>query len=398
MNLLFVHGHESMKEDILGNYYTSGSYNLNVWKQYSSVFKNLNVMFRKESKIYDVDFAEKHFQKFDQDKINFIEIPNNQSSFIDYLNIKKRININTILENQVIESDYVIARLPSEISCKAINYAIKHRKPYLIELVGCPWDAYWNHSLKGKLFAPYSWYTTKKHIRNSDFVLYVTKKFLQRRYPTKGLSLGCSDVNLKGIDPKILEKRIKKIEFKFSAGNKQLILGTIAPLDVRYKGQRFVIEALSKLKKDGYDIEYRLVGGGDKSTLAQHAKNHDVEENVRFINGMSHDEIFEFLDEIDLYVHPSETEGLPRALVEALSRGCPAIGSNVGGIPELIHSKSLFNSGSVDEIVDLIRGLNCNVMVENAIKNFSTSKDYEQNKLIMKRNKFYKSLVKSGNV
>ena len=47
--------------------------------------------------------------------------------------------------------------------------------------------------------------------------------------------------------------------------------------------------------------------------------------------------IFEFLDSLDLYLQFSRGgEGLPRALVEGMSRGCPAIGSTVGGIPELL--------------------------------------------------------------
>ena len=52
-------------------------------------------------------------------------------------------------------------------------------------------------------------------------------------------------------------------------------------------------------------------------------------------------DVYRFLDGLDLYVQPSRTEGLPRALIEAMARGCPAIASAVGGIPELLPEEHM---------------------------------------------------------
>jgi glycosyltransferase involved in cell wall biosynthesis len=64
--------------------------------------------------------------------------------------------------------------------------------------------------------------------------------------------------------------------------------------------------------------------------------------------------IFEFLDSIDLFVMPSRAEGLPRALVEAMSRGCPCIASAVGGIPELLEPRDLVPPNSPEALAKLI--------------------------------------------
>ena len=51
---------------------------------------------------------------------------------------------------------------------------------------------------------------------------------------------------------------------------------------------------------------------------------------------------------------PSRAEGLPRALLEAMARGCPCIGSNVGGIPELLAEADLVPPGDPEALAEKI--------------------------------------------
>ena len=55
--------------------------------------------------------------------------------------------------------------------------------------------------------------------------------------------------------------------------------------------------------------------------------------------------VLNWLDDIDIYVQPSFQEGLPRALVEAMSGGRPAFASTTGGIPELLPADCLHCPG-----------------------------------------------------
>lgn len=295
--------------------------------------------------------------------------------------------------------DGAVIRLPSNIGEIAAKYCQKMNKPYLVEMVGCVWDILWNHSWKGKVVAFPSFVTTKSSIKSAPAVIYVTKKFLQHRYPTDGISIGCSDVSLQKIDEKVLMRRLQKIE-KHTG---RLIIGTTSAVNVRYKGQQYVIEALGKLKKQGNtSFEYQLVGGGDHHYLTQVAKKYGVIEQVKFLGQLSHESVFEWLDSIDLYVQPSRTEGLPRALVEAMSRGLPAFATRIGGIPELLEDAFLFKKGNqeVENIINILMGFDMDTLVSCAKTNFEKAKEFETQTLHDRRDKFYKkyflNIIKAG--
>lgn len=67
-----------------------------------------------------------------------------------------------------------------------------------------------------------------------------------------------------------------------------------------------------------------------------------LEDCVSILGAKPHSEVFSWLDSIDIYVQPSFMEGLCRSIVEAMSRACPVICTNVGGNYELVSSDCLF--------------------------------------------------------
>lgn len=304
--------------------------------------------------------------------------------------IRNRKKIIGELEEVIAKSDKVIIRMPSVLGMFATQICNKLKKDYLIELVACPWDGYINHTNPiGKLLAPIMYFKTKGVVSNAPNVLYVTNDFLQRRYPTNGKSCGCSDVVLNEINDLDLQSRLNKINsLDF---DKKIILGTVANVGMKYKGHRYVFEAIHELKKLGKNFEYRLIGNGDQARLRALVKKLGIEQEVIFLGSLPHKEVFEELKAIDVYIQPSLQEGLPRAVVEAMSLACPVIGSNVGGIPELISQDMLFKKKDSNQLANIIENLTKEKLIIEAMNNFGKAKEFEDKKLKKIRSTFYSS-------
>lgn len=376
---MFAHDNKFFEFD--GSYYSSGGFNSTVWDRYLGVFDKLTVVSRQE-KVLNL---QKKMDLSDHKDTEFICVPElNTLSYVK--NIRKAKNI---IREQVKRSDYIIARLPSTIGTLAVDIAISEHKPYLIEVVGCVWDSYWNHSFKGKALAPSSFLKMRKQVKEANYVIYVTSSFLQYRYPTRGKNTNVSNVLLDNQDDNILDTRIKKINSM--QNDSRITIGTTAAIDVRYKGQEYIIRALANLKEKGItNFDYELVGAGEGLYLKKLAKKLNVENEVKFVGTLPHKDVFEWLKNIDIYAQPSKQEGLPRALIEAMSMGIPAFGAKTAGIPELINSKYIFKHElkSTDKISKILMSYNKNAMLDQAIENFKESEKYNVKILGKRRYEF----------
>jgi glycosyltransferase involved in cell wall biosynthesis len=114
-------------------------------------------------------------------------------------------------------------------------------------------------------------------------------------------------------------------------------------MEVLYKAQDVLIRACGLCVAHGLDLHLVLVGDGKmRRGLEILANKVGIAGRTTFAGQLScEEEVTQALDQADLFVLPSRAEGLPRAMIEAMARGLPCIGSNVGGIPELISPESL---------------------------------------------------------
>lgn len=290
--------------------------------------------------------------------------------------------------------DLIFARMPSTTSDAVISVAIKQKKLYLVEVGGCVWDAFWNHGFIGKMMAPYMYITARKNIKKASFATYVTKDFLQKRYPNKGVTASCSNVYLSQVDESVLDERLRKIE---SLDIAHPVFGqAVNSIDVKYKGEHLIIRAMKDLKEKGIIAEYQVVGPGTGKFLIAESKKYGVADQLKIMGTLKKSEIMEWYKSIDLYVQPSKQEGLPRSVIEAMSVGCPVIGSNVAGIPELLDSDCLFNLNRSDGVINtLLHIVNRDTMKIQAKRNYIKSKDYQLEDIENRRKEIFEKYMNS---
>ena len=381
-NVLFVHD---------GPMYTNGDksvyygvhYNDILVERYTYFGSQVSFLMR-SSAVSDVQA--KNYSIIQHPAFSFIEVPNFKSISAYF----KKGEAETIIKKAVDQHDVIILRLPSAIGTIALEYAKSINKPVLIEKVACVYDALWNYDWRGKLLATQKMKKYQNILKDASHTIYVTDTFLQSRYPTKGKSIGCSDVIVNNLDESILERRLIKIQNL----PKIPVIGTVAAIDVPYKGQADVIRAIATLKAQHILFHYKIVGQGDASRLKKIIKKFDVADLVQVIGPLQQEKVFEFLDSIDLYIQPSKQEGLPRAVIEAMSRACPILGSNIAGIPELINKKVLFEAGNVDGIIQLLKMLTKETLVELAKENFLKAASFKKEMLDRKREQFYDEFIR----
>lgn len=386
MKLVFAHDH-IFKEDREGNLYTGGAFNNSVWKRYLKHFDHLTVTARLDANKIETDNT---YNKFDIDNTSFIAVPS-LSGPINIIKNKKEVYYS--LERELLEADMLIARLPSEIGNASIKIARKLNKPYIIEAVGCVWDSLWNYgSTIAKLYAPLAMYRMKRHIEQSQYVIYVTNKFLQERYPTKGKSVSISNVEIQNVSYEALEKRLKR----YKQNERLYTIGMIGSLNNNIKGWDVAFKALHLLKQDGVNFKLKILGDGDANHWKPMLNKLDITNNIEFCGVLpGGNPVLNWLSNIDVYIQPSYQEGLPRAVIEAMSRGCPVIGSNAGGIPELISSDMIHKKGDYSKLAILLKQLilTPSQACSQSKQNIEEAKQYTKKILDDKRKNFIEKFL-----
>jgi colanic acid/amylovoran biosynthesis glycosyltransferase len=104
------------------------------------------------------------------------------------------------------------------------------------------------------------------------------------------------------------------------------------------KGVPVLLRSLISLKNDGHRFHLTLLGDGpERTALEMEVKENGLTEMVHFAGFASQETVRDTLQNSDVFILPSFAEGVPVSLMEAMACGVPVIGTNVGGVTELIE-------------------------------------------------------------
>lgn len=294
---------------------------------------------------------------------------------LSFLNLFKIYRIYRFFKTQKI--DTVILGLPSDVKTAGIAAKLAGVKKIIYRRgTALPVK---NSFLNKVIFK----YVITNVITNS---IEIKKKFLEHNchlFPDQNIHVIYNGIEMNGNGVNSFEK--------LNGHKKQIVLGNAGRL-VEQKGQKYLIEIASLLKKKQIDFVIRIAGKGHlKKTLETYAKKLNVAEKVEFLDFIY--DVPEFLKGIDIFLLPSLHEGSANIVLEAMYYSKPVIAFNISSMPEIIdHNKTgyLIEFGNIAEFTEKILLLAQDhsfrkLMGDNAHKKVENQFDFNKNILELEK-------------
>jgi len=367
-----------------GVVWTQTGYAHSFWRRYLTVFDHTRVVAR----VRKVSSVPSDWQRADGDGVSFAAVPHYLGPW-QYLRQVQRVQ--RAARNAVGASDAVILRVGSQIAACVESQVRRTGHPYGVEVVGDPYDTFAPGAMRHPLRPFFRWLFARQLQRQcagACAAAYVTEHALQRRYPARpgAFAAHYSSVQL----PDAAFVTVPCPPHQGARTFTLIIVGTLAQL---YKAPDVLIDAVAVCVREGLDLQLVLVGDGKhRSELEARVAERGLGDRVCFRGLLPAGEAVRAqLDQADLFVLASRQEGLPRAMIEAMARALPCIGSTAGGIPELLPPEDLVPPGDVAALARKIREVVSNPerMARMSARNLEKAKEHSDEVLRERRITFY---------
>lgn len=370
-------------KDLSGSYYSAGIYNNTFFERYLKVFEKMQFMAKIQ--LMEDLLEDKQYEKIKTDKLQIIELP----AFKGIKGLIKNLHvIIRTVKKATKDCDCLILRMLQleGILC----WIYRYKRPYIVEVVNNPMtEKRFSGIVKKVLIKVHSIIINK-----ANGASYVTDKTLQRFFPYrgKGFQACYSSVELPDkliMEPKKYEKPLEEIK----------MVHVCNAILENSKGHYTILNIIKGIIERGKRASCYFYGDGPSILdIKKTADKLGIGRQIHFMGYVSKKEILlEELRRYDLFIFPSESEGMPRCVIEACSAGLPCLASNVGGIPEIISEKYLIEyenaNGYCEKILDIMNSPEeLSYMSET---NVSTAKRFKKSTLDEKRTKFYLQFANS---
>ena len=182
----------------------------------------------------------------------------------------------------------------------------------------------------------------------------------------------------------VLNNAVKIPSFRRSSYNDKNVLffGRLGKRKGTYDLLRAIPVVLSKIPQ----AHFYLGGDGDVQEVLNIIKENGLQETVEYVGWVQGEEKIKLLEQCSVFVLPSYHEGMPMAILEAMSFGEVVVSTNVGGIPQVIESGVngyLHEPGNINQLVSslliALESDNKNFIGNNAFKTIYNSFNIENN-------------------
>ena len=381
-----------------GNVYVPTVYGYSYWSRYLDVFEEITVVCRGN---VDVPFDKEKMLLASGKGVKFAFIPD----FSGFKEMALRyVSANRELKKHLSSCDFAFVRVPSPLSRLAVNYLIRHKKLFACEVAADPAECFgatpFPAVVKGVM---------KRHCQqaclHANGATYVTREALQKRYPSHARLHGASESHFETYysnanlpawfyeHSRSYEKKPDTLELIHVANH----------ISGRGKGHYVCVDIVKKLQQMHLPVRLTFVGDGPGvPALKDYAREQGVTQALRFAGRMA--DAMALRDaylQADILLLPSRTEGLPRCMVEAMACSLVCLGSDAGGIPELLKPEDMCAWQDAEGFARRIGQLweQWHQMQSKSAQNRLLAEQYSADVLKERRDAFYrkaKQLCKEG--
>jgi glycosyltransferase involved in cell wall biosynthesis len=131
------------------------------------------------------------------------------------------------------------------------------------------------------------------------------------------------------------------------------VIGHVGALDNRQKGQEYIIAAARMAQHTHPDFQFVLLGGGEDEAMLKEAAA--GLPNIHFVGFVRN--VGDYLAAFDVFILPSNKEGVGSILLDAMDQKLPIVASRVGGVPDIVHDGSngfLIDPARPDQLIAAI--------------------------------------------
>ncbi len=193
-----------------------------------------------------------------------------------------------------------------------------------------------------------------------------------------------------GIEPckQLTEERIKTLRMELRIAKDDKVIGTIGRM-VPIKDHRTFINSAKLIIDSGIKARFVIVGDGHlREELEQQVRDLSLDHHFCF-TGFRED-ANDLLNLFDVFAMTSVHEGVPIALLEAMSLGKPVVATSVGGVPEVLKdhvSGMLVPSGDANLFADACLSMLQNEALRKALSEHAyreIQEEYSLNTMVKK--------------
>ncbi len=298
-----------------------------------------------------------------------------------------------VIDSALREREALCFRLPCSMGSTVLGRKAASR-PYGVEVIADPYDTFspgaHPHPLR-PFFRQLFSRRLRKEVAGACAASYVTREALQRRYRPGGAAF---TTNYSSID--LAPSAVVAQPRAFEVGENALHIISVGAFTHLSKAPDVTLKALKLCIDRGCRLTLSFLGSGlHLEEMRSLAHSLGLEDKVKFLGQRkTGQEVYDALDSADLFVLPSRQEGVPRAMIEAMARGLPCIGSTVGGIPELLLPEEMVSPNDPEGLASRIEKVVSDRprMTEMSARNLRIARGYIAPVLAERRRAFYRYL------